>query len=396
MMFSSLSFWNSRAGNDMTAPIAIGSLALNTNYTYAADSVPDGASTVSGMIITVSDRYGNSWLRPLANVKVGDQLRVTIDPDGAGVDLNLSWQVGVSGTPVYYDTVDIPYFFFPVSSLGPNSTTRDGVIQGESAWSPGANSIEFESPPWAAANSFNTVTMPDTVLTTWDASTFTSRNDRWDTREGDVRKVIYKMTQAKNNISFVYRESLRSMIASFNDVGYIDSEEKFNSIMCIHANAERAIAKLKQENNIILPIISIGQTTSDNDTARQKTESLLVNESYWDAEKNRAFRVLSLAPRAVNVKYQLNIWTKYMSDMDQILEQIRLKFNPEMQVPTEFSTLAKAYLDSEDDVGQVAVADKADRVLKKTLNIVLRTYIPSPKFLYTSTGKIEEFKVETS
>jgi hypothetical protein len=378
----------------MTAPTAIGSLALNTNYTYAADSVPGGASTVSGMIISVSDKYGNSWLRPLANVKVGDQLRVTIDPNGAGVDLNLSWQVGVSGTPVYYDNVDIPYFLFPVSSLGPNSTTRDGVIQGESAWSPATNSIEFESPPWAAANSFNTVSMPDTVLTTWDASTFTSRNDRWDTREGDVRKVIYKMTQAKNNISFIYKESLRSMIASFNDVGYIDSEEKFNSIMCIHANAERAVAKLKQENNIILPIISVGQTTSDNDSARQKTESLLVNEKYWDAEKNRAFRVLSLAPRAVNVKYQLNIWTKYMSDMDQILEQIRLKFNPEMQVPTEFSTLAKAYLDSEEDVGQISVADKEDRVLKKTMTIVLRTYIPSPKFLYTSTGKIEEFKVE--
>ena len=378
----------------MTAPTAIGSLALNTNYTYAADSVPGGASTVSGMIISVSDKYGNSWLRPLANVKVGDQLRVTIDPNGAGVDLNLSWQVGVSGTPVYYDNVDIPYFLFPVSSLGPNATTRDGVIQGETAWSPATNSIEFESPPWAAANSFNTVTMPDTVLTTWDSSSFESRSSRWDTREGDVRKVIYKMTQAKNNISFVYRESLRSMIASFNDVGYIDSEEKFNSIMCIHANAERAIAKLKQENNIILPIISIGQTVSDNDSSRQKTESLLVNEKYWDAEKNRAFRVLSLAPRAVNVRYQVNIWTKYMSDMDQILEQIRLKFNPEMQVPTEFSTLAKAYLDSEDDVGQITVADKEDRVLKKTMNIVLRTYIPSPKFLYTSTGKIEEFKVE--
>ena len=69
------------------------------------------------------------------------------------------------------------------------------------------------------------------LTTTWDASAFESRNDRWDTREGDVRKVIYKMTQAKNNISFVYRESLRSMIASFNDVGYIDSEQKFKSLL---------------------------------------------------------------------------------------------------------------------------------------------------------------------
>ena len=230
---------------------------------------------------------------------------------------------------------------------------------------------------------------------TWDASAYTSKNDTWKTREGDVRKVIYKMTRAKDNVSFVYRESLRAMISQFSDVGYISSEEKWTDVKCIHANAERAIAKLKQENNIILPILSIGQTTSDNDTDRQRTESLLVNEKYWDKEKHRAIRVLSLAPRAVNVKYQINLWAKYMSDMDQMLEQIRLKFNPEMQVPTEFSTLAKAYLESEDDVGEITVADKSDRVLKKTLNVVLRTYIPSPKFLYTSTGEIEEFKIET-
>jgi len=234
------------------------------------------------------------------------------------------------------------------------------------------------------------------LLTTWDASSYESRGNRWDTREGDVRKVLYEMTQAKQNISFIYKESLRSMIASFNDVGYIDSEEKFNSIKCVHANAERAIAKLKQENNIILPILSIAQTISANDNERQKTESLLVHEKYWDAEKYRAIRVLSFAPRAVNIRYQLNIWTKYMADMDQILEQVRLKFNPEMQVPTEFSTLAKAYLDSEEAVGQVTATDKEDRILKKQMNIVLRTYIPNPKFLFTSTGKIEEFKIQTT
>jgi hypothetical protein len=230
---------------------------------------------------------------------------------------------------------------------------------------------------------------------TWEASGIISKNDNWKTREGDVRKIIYKMTKARDNVSFVYRESLRAMISSFSDVGYISSEDKWTDIRCIHANAERAIAKLKQENNIILPILSIGQTTSDNDTERQKTESLLVNEKYWDKEKHRAIRILSLAPRAVNVRYQLNLWSKYMSDMDQMLEQVRLKFNPEMQVPTEFSTLAKAFLESEEDVGQVTVTDKEDRVLKKTMNIVLRTYIPSPKFLYTSTGEIEEFKIET-
>mgnify|MGYP003108803321 CR=1 FL=1 len=232
--------------------------------------------------------------------------------------------------------------------------------------------------------------------TNWDAANFESKNRRWDTREGFLRKEIYKMTQSRSNISFVYKESLRSMINSFNDVGYIDSEDKFNDIMVIHANAERAVAKLKQENNIILPILSISQTTSENDDERRRNESVLINEKWWDSEKNRAFRILSLAPRPVNINYQLNIWCKYMADMDQILEQVRLKFNPEMQVPTKYSTIAKAYILSEDDFGSATAPDKEDRVLQKRIDIVLRTYIPSPKFLITATGKIEEFKVETT
>jgi hypothetical protein len=232
--------------------------------------------------------------------------------------------------------------------------------------------------------------------TTEQINDLSSLSDHWDTRELDIRKRIFKMTQAESNISFIYKDLLRSMIASFNDVGYIDSEEKFINVKSIHANAERTIAKLKQENNIILPIISIGQTTSDNDAARNRYESLLVHEKYWDAEKNRAFRILSLSPRAINIRYQVNIWSKYMSDMDQILEQVRLKFNPEMAVPTRYGTLTKAYIESESQVGSVTAADKEDRVLKTTLEAVVRTYIPNPKFLVTATGAIEKFMVDTN
>ena len=221
-----------------------------------------------------------------------------------------------------------------------------------------------------------------------------SKNASWDTREGGVRKKLYKMTQAESNISYVYKELLRAMIVSFNDVGYISSEEKFINIKCMHANAERAVAKLKQENNIILPVLSISQTTSDNDQTRRRYDSLLVHDKIWSAEKNRAFRILSFAPRAINIRYQLNIWTKYMADMDQILEQVRIKFNPEMGVPTKFSTATKGFIESEDDVGNVSAADKDDRVLQKAINIVVRTYIPTPKFLVTATGKIEKVNME--
>ena len=221
-----------------------------------------------------------------------------------------------------------------------------------------------------------------------------SLSERFSTREIPIRKKIFKMTSEQSNISYIYKDLLRSMIVSFNDIGYIDSEEKFVFIKCVHANAERAVAKLNEDNNIMLPILSISQTVSDNAEERRRYESLLVNEKHWDAEKNRAFRVLSLAPRALNIKYQLNVWTKYMADMDQILEQVRLKFNPEMAVPTKFSTLTRGNIEGEDDVGNLVAGDKEDRVLQKTINISIRTYIPSPKFLITSTGKIEKFNTE--
>ena len=210
-----------------------------------------------------------------------------------------------------------------------------------------------------------------------------------------IKDKIFEMTRAKHKNSNIYKDSLRAMIATFNEVSYLSSEDKIIQVKCLHANAERAIAKLKQEENIILPMMTISQTLTENDKDRIKQEGLLINEKYWDKEKNRAFRVLSLAPRAVNISYQINIWCKFMADMDQILEQVRLKFNPEMQVPTKFSTLAKAYLDSEENLGSAIAGDKEDRIIKKTMNIVLRTYIPNPKYLVTSTGKIEEYKTET-
>ena len=225
-------------------------------------------------------------------------------------------------------------------------------------------------------------------------SGLTSKNDSWDTREGDVRREIFKMTMAQNNISFVYKETLRAMIASFADIGYINAENEFVDVKCIHANAERAIAKFKQDNKVILPILSVSQTVTNNDRERQRQEGILVQEKTWDPEKNRAVRVLSLAPRPVNITYQLNIWSKYRSDMDQILEQIRLKFNPEMQVPTPHSTITKAYLDSEENVGDFTANDKEDRLLQKTITVVVRTYVPNPKFIVTSTGKVEKFNAE--
>ena len=302
---------------------------------------------------------------------------------GAGAGKLGSLTLRVSGEPSFIARSQGLYSF-PVEPL---SSTFDKWNVGKQGF------MDLYGPTYGGSLSFNLDTDNVTISEDATLSAITSRNERWNTREGDIRKKMYRMTQAENNISFIYKELLRSMIASFSELGYISSEEKFIKTKCVHANAERTIAKLKQDNNIILPIVSISQTVSNNNKNRRRAENVLVQEKWWDEEKQRAFRVLSFAPRAVDIMYQLNIWTKYMSDMDQILEQVRLKFNPEMEVPTKYSTLTKAYIDTEEDSGKLTAGDKEDRIIQKTINIVVEAYIPNPKFLVTSSGKIEKFVI---
>lgn len=236
----------------------------------------------------------------------------------------------------------------------------------------------------------------ETVVTSdLDFNTIVSRGRYYPTRETDIRQRLSEKTQKEANISKTYKDILRAMKAVFNDVGYIDGQNGWKLVRVMTANPERAISKIVQETTMILPVISVAQTVSNNDPDRNRYDSILLNETYWDETKHKAIRVISFAPRAINIIYQVNIWTKYKEDLDQILEQIRLKFNPEISLPTKTSTLVKGFLDNEDDAGAVDVGDKEDRILKKTLTITVRTYIPNPKFIVTSTGALERVLIET-
>ena len=300
--------------------------------------------------------------------------------------LNAGWKAGV-GPEVY---TFIPFVDIEGKSRVGLTSINPGAYEVDtSTYAPPAPPIPTPPDDSAVIDTGLDVVVTETLSPTPSLSE--SRSRHWITREGDVRAEIFKMTQAEHNISFVYKETLRAMLASFNDIGYINSENQFIDVKCIHANAERAVAKIFQDNNLILPILSIAQTTTDNDAQREKYESLLVHEKVWDEDKQRAIRVLSLAPRAVNIRYTLNIWGKYLADVDQLLEQIRLKFNPEMAVPTPMSTMTRARIDSEENSTNFEAPDKEDRLIKKTISITVRTYIPNPKFLITSTGKIEKY-----
>tara|TARA_R110002153_G_scaffold177658_5_gene330849 strand:+ start:1112 stop:1837 length:726 start_codon:yes stop_codon:yes gene_type:complete len=211
-----------------------------------------------------------------------------------------------------------------------------------------------------------------------------------------AKDVIYEKTTKVNQIPMFYRESLQFIISKLGTLSYINSESKLIDVKCIHANPERTIAKLTQENNIILPILSIDQNSSSNADPRRRASFSLVNESFWSEKKKRAFRVVSIAPRALDIEYKINVWSKYKANLDQIIEQIRLLFNPHLVIKNSYTNSTIAFLDQETDGSTLEADDRQDRILRRTFSIKLEGYIPNPKFLITSTGEIEEFNTDST
>lgn len=206
----------------------------------------------------------------------------------------------------------------------------------------------------------------------------------------DLRRKIISLTDIKSRASLdnLNKELLRSLISYFGNSYYIDGNNNKVNIKCFHGEQERIVGKKKQDSTLVLPLITITEGGISNSDDRRKFNSILVNESGWDAKTKKAVRVLSLAPRAVNVRYKINIWAKYRADLDQIRSVVFGSFNPDLILETKFSQVNKAFIVSESDLGSVRVEDGSDRVLQKSIEIEVETYVPSPKFKITNTGDI--------
>lgn len=208
-----------------------------------------------------------------------------------------------------------------------------------------------------------------------------------------ARELMHKKINTQQLIAESYKETLRFMLATFSGIKTVDPEGGVVSVPCINATPERAVAKFYQENNIILPIVTVFQSNSKEDDSRRRVK-VVVPESYWDSVKQRALRVVSLAPKALNVNYEVNIWTKYSEDMDQIAEQIRLFFAPHMNIVTKYTNSTAAFITNENNDSRVVVGDREDRIIRRKFEISVEGYIPYPKFLVTNTGEITEFNSE--
>lgn len=92
-----------------------------------------------------------------------------------------------------------------------------------------------------------------------------------------VRKLMVEANRtSRPSISNVYKQYLKSLINIFSSFSYINSEQDKVGVDCIFGGQERAIAKKFEEQNIILPILSIVQTTTAEDMKRGRYSSVVL------------------------------------------------------------------------------------------------------------------------
>lgn len=214
-----------------------------------------------------------------------------------------------------------------------------------------------------------------------------------ETGYGYLKNKITTLSKNLNLTSKVYKELLRALLSELR-LGYVNDDSEYIKLKLHHGRQERAVAKKFQENNIVLPYSTIFQSGVSSDDPKRRQRNVLIHSSSWNDEIQRAERIVSLCDVPIVSEYTLSVWSKYISDLDQISATLRSNFNPDLILETSYSNNIKAFLAEESDISAVEVGDKEDRLIRKTFTINVESYIQSPRFKVTSTGKIIQVNTE--
>jgi hypothetical protein len=204
------------------------------------------------------------------------------------------------------------------------------------------------------------------------------------------RNTIYRYSKAIRGCD----EAVKDL---FSDIIVIDEQGVAHPVPIIWSTQERAVAAVIQENvrkdtslvvdRVKLPIMSI---YSNNFTFNQNryTYHQVINHfkdkdgnpSLTIREKQDKDTVLGLARGIpIDIGYSLTMWTYFTEDMNQILEQIVLKFSPIAYIKiqgVQWETIVK--LDSISNNLDTEPGNTANRVVKFQINMTAETYVPQP------------------
>jgi hypothetical protein len=202
-----------------------------------------------------------------------------------------------------------------------------------------------------------------------------------------------------NRYSKALRACDEAMLDLFTGLEVLDINGQAKRVPIIYAAYERAVANLLQGNvrkdnslvtdSIKLPTLAINRVNFDADEARyvyhwaldymrDRRVDLKPGFTMQEARHPRdtVFGVARGLP--INVNYELNGWCWYMEELDQLEEQVILKFSPVAYIDVRgvpWETIVKK-------TGQTDNVDtesgEKQRVVKFKFNFTVETYIPQP------------------
>ena len=221
-------------------------------------------------------------------------------------------------------------------------------------------------------------------------------NGRYIPNAFDIKRQLFERENKNFRSMEFYRLTSKRLLSLFSDVQIVGEDNEIHDVACWYANYERAIAKIFESRNLTLPCMTIAIADTEQDLDRRRPNFDCEFWTVHDAKRRRYIRVASLAPQAVNITYQINLWSRYVEDMNQLLESILNKFHPSLRVETDFMTNAMAFITAISDNSQVEAPDEQDRVIRKTITFNVETYLPSRKYQIQSNGDITAMNFDVS
>jgi len=203
-----------------------------------------------------------------------------------------------------------------------------------------------------------------------------------------------------NRYSQVLRGADEAIKDLFSDITVTDDNGAVHKVPIQVAPPEKAVAFIIQENvrkdpsfvvdRIRLPILSVYQADIAPDPKRYIYHKCINyfrnrrpdNKPGWTISEHGRDRDTVFGKAwglPIDITYQLNVWTLYREDMNQIIEQIYLKFSPlayiRIQDVNYETTVA---INSIANNQQAEPGDKNIKVNKYQFNLTVQTYIPQP------------------
>ena len=149
----------------------------------------------------------------------------------------------------------------------------------------------------------------------------------------DIRREILALDDTasyqKPDFYRKFTSRLKELLGAFQ---VLKGDDTLREVEIIYANPERAVAKITESKTTNLPLLSLQFDGVEIDLKRRRPMEAIVEKRFWDSDKQRSIRYMALAPVAANLGFAVNIWGKYVEEVNQLTEQILLKFRPNLPI----------------------------------------------------------------